>query len=131
MGSAYAHTSGVAIALFFGLPVLGLGGFLWLRRQMARQAVPDPPTLSLFVVFASYGILLEIAITVFGRIPWSGMHSLGVFCSVVLLAWLLPLGGFLLRKFDSLSVYHRCTHQFLRYYPLALLTASIVFLSLD
>jgi len=130
MGSAYAHASGVATALFFGLPVVGLGWFLWLRARMRQLGVPAPPVLPLFLAFVSYGTLLEFVVTFLGQLPWSGMHELGALGSVVLLSWALPFYGFTLRDADATSGYHRLTSRLLRWYPAALVLLALGFVVL-
>lgn len=62
--------------LFFGLPLLGIGAFLSVRRRMLAAHVQTPSVMAVFLVFAAYGALLMIVLAAaFGA--WSGMHSLG------------------------------------------------------
>jgi hypothetical protein len=98
---------------------------------MRRERVPDMPILPLFLVFASYGTLLEILVTAVGDIPWSGMHSLGAFALVFGLSWMLPFYGVAQRPHSGLSPYHRITNLLLRIFPLTLIAVgTVIFLGL-
>ena len=76
--------------LFFGLPLLGLGAFLWIRRRMLAANVQTPSVRAVFLVFAAYGALLLIAVAAAFDV-WSGMHSLGLaallFAGIPMLLW--------------------------------------------
>ena len=59
------------------VPALGVGSFLYVRSQMLRSAVPQPPVTTWFWLYFSYGGLLLVLLTgAFWK--WSGMASLGV-----------------------------------------------------
>ena len=66
------------LLVFVGIPLLGVGAYTWLCIRMHRRGVPDPPSISYFVLFAHGGIwfLLLLTSSLWG---WSGMSSLGVF----------------------------------------------------
>lgn len=63
--------------LFFGLPLLGIGAFLSVRRRMLAAPVQTPSVRAVFLVFAAYGALLMIVLAAAFDV-WSGMHSLGL-----------------------------------------------------
>lgn len=76
--------------LFFGLPVLGIGAFLLVRRRMLDAKVQTPSIMAVFLVFTAYGALSMIALA--GAFDvWSGMHSLGLaallFAGIPILSW--------------------------------------------
>jgi ACR3 family arsenite efflux pump ArsB len=76
--------------LFFGLPLLGLGAFLSVRRKMLAANVQIPSVRAVLLVFAAYGALLLIAVAAAFDV-WSGMHSLGLavllFVGIPMLLW--------------------------------------------
>ena len=95
--------------LYCMLPLLGVGGLGWLWLKMEQAKVPDPPYGGLLVVFATYGALLLIVVTGIFRLPWSGMHTVGLLGLVFVMTWLLPLLGHWLVRNRSASAYHRAT----------------------
>jgi len=71
-----------AILVNFVVPLAGLKLFLSLRERMLEEQIERPPLIPLFIIFATYGGLLVVVLTVlFWR--WSGMASLGVFYLVL------------------------------------------------
>lgn len=76
--------------LFTGLPVLGIGAFLLVRRRMLAATVQTPSVMAVFLVFAAYGALLMISVAAAFDV-WSGMHSLGLgallFVGIPILLW--------------------------------------------
>ena len=76
--------------LFFGLPLLGIGIFLSVRRRMLAANVQTPSVMAVFLVLAAYGALLLIAVAAAFDV-WSGMHSLGLaallFAGIPVLLW--------------------------------------------
>lgn len=104
---------------FLGLPMLGVWLFSRLCQRMAAAGVPEPPVVSLFAVFAAYGVVLLFSVSaLFG--VWSGMHSLAAVGLVVVgVPWLLVQGLLLLRR-RARSPYHRAAAVFSLALPLAL-----------
>jgi FtsH-binding integral membrane protein len=68
----------IVISIYLIVPIAGLGLFLRLTRKMAKEEIPNPPKVELFVIFATYGGLLLVTLTsLFWK--WSGLASLGAF----------------------------------------------------
>jgi hypothetical protein len=68
----------VAIFIHLVVPIAGLGLFLRLRSKMTKEEILNPPTVELFIIFATYGGLLLMTLTsLFWK--WSGLASLGAF----------------------------------------------------
>jgi FtsH-binding integral membrane protein len=67
-----------AIVIHLIVPLIGLVLFLRLRNKMTKEKIANPPTVELFIIFATYGGLLLVTLTsLFWK--WSGMASLGTF----------------------------------------------------
>jgi hypothetical protein len=94
-----------AILVNFVVPLAGLGIFLRLREQMRDQQIERPPIVPLIIIFATYGGLLMVVLTVlFWR--WSGMASLGVFYLVVVAPLAMTVLAVILYRQRRLSRYH-------------------------
>ena len=106
-------------ALFVGLPIGGLALYARICRRMAAEGVAAPPTIPLFMVFASYGAVLLFAVSeLFGE--WSGMHSLGAVALVVVAAPWLLIQGILLWRGGVPTTYHRATAALSLAFPIVL-----------
>ena len=66
-------------AVLIHLVVPGAGALLYLSivRRMLDQQIKDPPVISLFIIFATWGSLLVLVLTRFFWY-WSGMATLGL-----------------------------------------------------
>ena len=88
------------------VPAAGVLWYLSIVRRMKNQQIKDPPVISLFIIFATWGSLLILVLTSFFWY-WSGMATLG-FAYLVLLAPIvmsvLAVRMFLRRK---ISRFHR------------------------
>jgi hypothetical protein len=94
-----------AIVVNFVVPLVGLGLFLRLRERMHDQQIERPPVVPLFIIFATYGGLLMVVLTVlFWR--WSGMASLGVFYLVLIAPIAMTVLAVILYRKRRLSPYH-------------------------
>jgi hypothetical protein len=60
------------------VPLIGLGLFIKLRNRMTKEQINNPPTIELFIIFATYGGLLIVTLTSLFW-TWSGLASLGTF----------------------------------------------------
>ena len=89
-----------AILVNFVVPLAGLKVFLSLRERMLERQIERPPVVPLFIIFATYGGLLVVVLTVL-FLRWSGMASLGVFYLVLV----APIAMMLFRQ-RRLSPYH-------------------------
>lgn len=94
-----------AALIYIVLPILGLSAFLILRNKMNRN-LSAPPTLGLFILFATYGGLLQTLLTTMFWF-WSGLASLG-FAYLIFVAPVL-MGIIAYRNYQrkELSVYHK------------------------
>ncbi len=94
-----------AILVNFVVPLAGLKVFLSLRERMLERQIERPPVVPLFIIFASYGGLLMVVLTVlFWR--WSGMASLGVFYLVLVAPIAMTVLAVMLYRQRRLSPYH-------------------------
>jgi hypothetical protein len=94
-----------AILVNFAVPLAGLKVFLSLRGRMLERQIERPPIVPLFIIFATYGGLLMVVLTVlFWR--WSGMASLGVFYLVLAAPIAMTVLAVMLFRQRRLSPYH-------------------------
>ncbi len=94
-----------AILVNFAVPLAGLKVFLSLRERMLERQIERPPVVPLFIIFATYGGLLMVVLTVlFWR--WSGMASLGVFYLVLVAPIAMTVLAVMLFRQRRLSPYH-------------------------
>jgi hypothetical protein len=68
----------IAMTIYLVIPLTGLIIYLGLVRKMKTKKISFPPTIDLFLTFATYGGLLLLALTTL-LWQWSGMTSLGMF----------------------------------------------------
>lgn len=94
------------VFLLFALPATCIVSYVWLRRRMARERVPTPPTGGLATVLATYGTLLFFGVSeLLGA--WSAMHMLaGAALIAVGAPWLL-VQGILQVRAGTPTGYHR------------------------
>jgi len=71
-----------AIAINFIVPILGVIIFFKLVKKMRREKILNPPIFELFIVFATYGGLLIVALTTLFW-EWSGLASLGILYLII------------------------------------------------
>jgi hypothetical protein len=70
--------------LIHGLvPLAGVALYLWLVSRMRERQIENPPELSIFIIFATWGSLLVLILTRFFWY-WSGMATLGLLYLVFL-----------------------------------------------
>jgi hypothetical protein len=94
-----------AILVNFAVPLAGLKVFLSPRGRMLERQIERPPIVPLFIIFATYGGLLMVVLTVlFWR--WSGMASLGVFYLVLAAPIAMTVLAVMLFRQRRLSPYH-------------------------
>lgn len=68
----------IALIIHLAIPVIGFFYFSRIKENMKNENIQNAPTVELFVIFATYGGLLLVALTtLFWK--WSGMASLGTF----------------------------------------------------
>jgi len=66
-----------AVLIHLVVPGAGVLFYLSIVRRMLDQQLKDPPVISLFVIFATWGSLLVLVLTRFFWY-WSGMATLGL-----------------------------------------------------
>ena len=115
-----------AILVNFVVPLVGVGIFLRLRERMRDQQIERPPIVALFIIFATYGGLLMVILTVlFWR--WSGMASLGVFYLVLVAPVAMIVLAIMLYRERRLSPYHLGSFIASGVYPCVVVPTVVVY----
>ena len=94
-----------AILIYIVLPILGVVAFLILRRKM-KSSMENPPTLGLFILFVTYGGLLQVALTAIFCF-WSGMASLGFAYLIFIAPVLMGIIAYRNYQRSALSLFHK------------------------
>lgn len=95
-----------AVTINFLIPLSGLVGFLLLLRRMRKEQIPDVPALEIFLLFATYGLLLVVLLTNFFS-TWSAIASLDTFYLVLGAPIAMAIIAFRTKKKQEVSRYHR------------------------
>lgn len=93
------------------------------------EEIPNAPSLELFFVFGTYGVMLILILTSL-MWRWSGMASLGAFAAMSLGPLIMGAIAYSTYKNRELSKYHKLTYQLsIAYFGFALLVilSSLVF----
>ena len=115
-----------AILVNFVVPIVGLKVFLSVRDQMLEKQIERPPVVPLFIIFATYGGLLMIVLTIlFWR--WSGMASLGFFYLVLVAPITMTVLAVLLYRQRRLSSYHLGSFIASGVYPCLIVPAVVLY----
>jgi len=94
------------VTIHLVVPFAGVLVFLWLCRRMWRSNIPSPPYFAGFVLFATFGGWLLVALTaLFWK--WSGMASIGVFALAFGAPLITTALTWSLRTRRRLSRFHR------------------------
>lgn len=94
-----------AILVNLVAPLAGLQVFFWLRNKMRDAEIERPPVIPLFIVFATYGGWLMIALTLLFWY-WSGMALLGLMYLIFIAPFvMMVLAGLMFRQ-RRLSRFH-------------------------
>ncbi|QNF33196.1 hypothetical protein HUW51_10830 [Adhaeribacter swui] len=109
-------------------PIIGLLGYLFLKKRILKESIENPPLIDLFFIFSIYGgILLIILTELFWK--WSGMASLGAFFLTIPGFVIMAIIGYRNYKLRHISMYHKmsylCGLAYCIIMPLTILTASI------
>lgn len=110
-----------AVFIHLVTPAVGILWFLKIRDDMLEKKIASPPTIQLFVVFATYGGLLLVFLTIFFWY-WSGMATLGFFYLLFLAPIVMIAIAFQLYSERSLSKFHRATFSASALYPVMIAT---------
>ena len=116
----------IAIIIHLAIPLTGLLLFLRIVRKMKNQDVTDPPTIDLFLAFATYGgLLLVVLTTLFWK--WSGMASLGSFYLILGAPVVMGIIAYRNYKKKEFSTYHLWAYKAgLLYYAIAPATIGLL-----
>ncbi len=117
----------IAMAIHLLIPLTGLIYFIWLTQKMKRENVVNAPAFELFVVFATYGGLLLVALTTLFW-QWSGMASIGTFYLILGAPITMGIIAYRQRKMKYVSRYHYSTYYAsLSYFIIAPITFLLLF----
>jgi hypothetical protein len=95
-----------AIAIHSFVPFAGLVAFVLLCRRMWQSNIPSPPYLAWFVLFATFGGWLLVALTALFW-EWSGMASIGILALAFVAPLMTTAVAWRLRTGRALSHFHR------------------------
>lgn len=118
----------IALVIHLIIPLIGLVCFLLLMKQIKDKNIPKAPTVSLFLIFSTYGGLLLVILTdLFWK--WSGMASIGTFYLIFVAPIVMGAIAFQYRLKRTISKYHNCIYlSSLLYFLIALITFVLIFL---
>src|SRR5258706_14435519 len=94
-----------AILVNFVVPLAGLKVFLSLRERMLERQIERPPVVPLFIIFATYGGMLVVVLTIL-FLRWSGIASLCIFFFVLGRSIAMSLLAVMFFRQRWLSPYH-------------------------
>ena len=109
----------IAVLIHLIIPLAGLLLYLHLRKRMKSEKLENAPNNELFILFATYGGLITVALTsLFWE--WSGMASLGTFYLILgapIVMGVIAYRNYNLRKTSKyhLWIYNLC----IAYYVIA------------
>lgn len=98
-----------ALLIHLAVPAAGLQWFLWLRDDMREEQVKNPPIIPFFIIFATYGGLLLVILTML-LWYWSGMASLGLAYLLFLAPVVMLIMARKLYPQRTLSRFHRAAY---------------------
>ncbi|NQY29899.1 MAG: hypothetical protein HRT69_10545 [Flavobacteriaceae bacterium] len=100
----------IAVTIHLIIPLTALIMYLGLVRKMKSEKIENPPTIDLFLTFATYGGLLLVTLTtLFWK--WSGMASLGSFYLILGAPIVMGIIAYRNSKKKELSIYHLRTYK--------------------
>ena len=118
----------IALTIHLILPLTGISFYLRLKKKMKSENIANPPTIELFIIFATYGGLLLVTLTTLFW-QWSGMASLGPFYLILAAPIAMGLIAYRHRQTKTISKYHNWTYiSGLSYFAIAPVTFFILFL---
>jgi len=118
-----------AVAIYLLVPFAGFAVFCWLCLRMRLAGIPDPPFVSYFILFATFGGWLVVALTALFW-EWSGMASLGVFYLVFAAPCITGVLAWRLRQRRPLSAFHRGAFFTSAIYSGLIVVLDVVWLSI-
>ena len=116
----------IAFIIYLLVPFAGLMYYLRLYRLMKVENIPNAPAVGLFIIFATYGGLLLLALTSFGGV-WSGLASIGTFYLLMVAPFIMSFITYRQRHTKAVSKYHKLTYLSALFY---FIVAPVVFILL-
>jgi hypothetical protein len=95
----------IFIVIHVVIPVLGLIWYISIVGKMKKENIVERPIMALFVLFATYGGLLVMALTSLFWY-WSGMASLGMAYLILLAPIVMLVFALVYYKKRNISKYH-------------------------
>jgi membrane protein insertase Oxa1/YidC/SpoIIIJ len=120
-----------AIFIHLVVPLIGLGLFIKLRNRMTKEEINNPPTIELFIIFATYGGLLLVTLTSLFW-TWSGLASLGTFYLILGAPLIMGIIAYRNYKLRRDSKYRDWTFKSgILYFIITPITLAVLFFILD
>jgi hypothetical protein len=119
----------IALTIHLFIPLAGFLYFWQLKNRMENKNIKDAPTAELFIIFATYGGMMLVALTtLFWK--WSGLASLGTFYLIIVAPILMGLIAYRNRENKEKSKYHNWTYKSgLLYFAIAPITFVFLLLA--
>tara|TARA_R110002033_G_scaffold164425_1_gene201929 strand:+ start:562 stop:951 length:390 start_codon:yes stop_codon:yes gene_type:complete len=119
----------IALTIHLFIPLAGFLYFRQLKNRMKNKNIKDAPTAELFIIFATYGGMMLVALTtLFWK--WSGLASLGTFYLIIVAPILMGLIAYRNRENKEKSKYHNWTYKSgLLYFAIAPITFVFLLLA--
>ena len=100
----------IALTIHLIVPLIGIYYFIQIIKRMKIEQLKNPPFKELFLIFATYGGLLLVALTtLFWK--WSGMASLGIIYLILLAPIIMGIIAFQNSKKQENSIYHKWVYK--------------------
>ena len=118
----------IALIIHLFIPLAGLLYFRQLKNKMENENIKNAPTAELFIIFATYGGMLLVALTTLCW-KWSGLASLGTFYLIIVAPIVMGFIAYRNRKTKEMSKYHNLTYKSgLLYFAIAPITFAFLLL---
>ena len=99
-----------ALGIHVMVPLIGIYFFIRLIRKIEQSEIPDPPYISMFMIFATYGgFLIVVLTTLFWK--WSGMASIGYAYLILIAPFLMGYIAISNFKKKEVSIYHEWAYR--------------------
>jgi hypothetical protein len=120
-----------AIFIHLVVPLIRLGLFIKLRNRMTKEEINNPPTIELFIIFATYGGLLLVTLTSLFW-TWSGLASLGTFYLILGAPLIMGIIAFRNYRLRHESKYRDWTFKSgILYFIITPITFAVLFFIVD
>src|SRR5262245_53447947 len=78
------------ILIHLGLPLFGVGLFIFICRRIYLAVIPRPPYIPLLLLFGNFGGWTLIILTL-KFWYWSGMATIGAFCLIFIAPFVMAV----------------------------------------